>query len=226
MVTVERTLTSVVAAVALTLAACQPSSEQVEERETMSSSAFRNAYETLAASPSDSEISRSLGEASLASLQGGVDATDYQLVEPLTELVTDSRAPVRAAAARLLGFLVRTHRRANDSPLSDSERAAVRPQVETAITALAARFDDEDAAVRLATLQAVTFADDPELIAPLLERLDDSDSTVRLQALMRLHDLRDAAPDGRIADAARELLDDPDPQVRELAELVAARFAT
>lgn len=223
MVAVERILVSCAVALPLVLAACQPNPERVEEGETMPSSAFRDAYEALAASPSDTEISRLLGEASLASLQHGVDATDYQLVEPLSELLTDARASMRAASARLLGFLVRTHRRANDSPLSDVERAAVAPQVEKAIAAVAARFDDEDAAVRLAALQAVALADDPELIDPLVERLDDSDPTVRLQALMRLHDLQDADGDGRIADAVRELLDDPDPQVRTLAELIAAR---
>lgn len=223
---VDRTLTSSVAAALLVLVACQPNPEPTEERETMPSSAFHNAYETLAASPSDDEISRLLGEASLASLQRGVDAADYRLVEPLTELLGDARSEVRTASARLLGFLIRAHRRADDSPLSDAERAAVRPRVEEAIAALAAKFDDEDAAVRLAALQAVTFADEPELIAPLLECLDDPDPAVRLQALMRLHDLRDRDRDGRIADAARELLDDPDPQVRELAELVAARSTT
>lgn len=226
MVAVERTLTNCVAAALLALVACQPSAERAGERETMSSSAFHHAYETLAASPSDAEISRLLGEASLASLQHGVEAADYRLVEPLSELLDDPRAGVRAASAKLLGFLVRVHRRANDSPLADAERATVRPRVEEAITALVASFDDEDATVRLAALQAVAFADDAKLIEPLVERLDDADPAVRLQALMRLHDLRDADRDGRIAGAARELLDDPDPQVRELAELVAAGSST
>lgn len=230
MIAVERVLAGSVAVVMLALVGCQQGAERQnrqdrhpETRETMPSSAFRNAYETLAASPSDAEISRLLSEAGLASLQGGIVPQDFELVKPLSDLVAHPRPAVRAAAAEMLGFLIVAHRREQHSSLSDAEKATVAPQVDAAIQALVSSFGDEDAAVRLAAVKAVDFVKEPALIGDLLPRLDDPDPLVRLQALMRLRRLRDVDQTGRIADAARELLDDPDPQVRELAGLIAAR---
>lgn len=227
MIAVERVLAGFVAVLMLALVGCQQGAERrnrlPEKRETMPSSAFRSAYETLAASPSDAEISRLLSEAGLASLQGGIVPQDFELVKPLSDLIAHPRPAVRAAAAEMLGFLVMVHRREQHSSLSDAEKTAVAPQVDAAIQALASTFDDEDASVRLAAVTAVDFAEEPALIEDLLPRLDDPDPLVRLQALMRLRGLRDLDRTGRIADAARELLDDPDPQVRELAGLIAAQ---
>lgn len=207
------------------LIAC-PSANTEEENGIVSETALSAAYRVLTGSPSDEEITRLLADASLASLQGDVEAGDYELVPRLIELLDGEDTRLREAAAGLLGSLLTAYRRTEQPSLSDAEKASVRPRVDAAIEALAGTFDDEDASLRLAAVKAVSLVERPALIDPLIDRLQDPSALVRLEALFRLHELRDTDDTGRISAAATALLDDPDSQVRELAALIVGSSAS
>lgn len=185
---------------------------------TPSESAVRALYDQLAALPSDAELQRLRAAAALAALQGEVDVEDYGLVPSLRALLDHEPASVRAAAVDLLGALIAAAGRDGGQALPAVDKASVRPQLETATTAVIDHLDDRDDSVRLAAVKALRHAESPRLFDALLARLGDASPLVRFQALTALQD-RDTS--GRTAAAARGLLQDPDEQVRKLAEIVA-----
>lgn len=182
-----------------------------------SESAVRALYEQLATLPSDAELQRLRAAAALAALQREVDAGDYALVPQLGALLDHERAAVRAAAIDLLGALIAAGRERGRA-LPATGEANVRAQLEAATTAVIDHLDDRDDSVRLAAVKALRHAESPRLVDALLARLGDDSPLIRFQALAALRD-RDTS--GRTAAAARDLLQDPDEQVRKLAEIVA-----
>ncbi|HJR73045.1 MAG TPA: HEAT repeat domain-containing protein [Luteimonas sp.] len=186
-------------------------------------SPFRNIYDALAAAPADAELEKLRARTSLVTLQGQVAAADYALAEPLATLLSHERAGVRATAADLLGALI-ANAQGRRSPLPDADRAAAQPQADAAAAALMQVLADPDANVRLSATKALREAKAPGVDQALLARLDDDSALVRFQALSALSE-RPSADRERVAEAARRLRDDPDDQVRRLAELTAAGSA-
>lgn len=225
----------------LPLAGCQPASETAPEARppaeqpmpsptssatppdaaASSESTVRRLHDALIATPPDAELQRLRAAASLAALQGEADVDDYGLVPSLRTLLDHQRASVRAAAVDLLGALIATAGRDGGQTLSATDKAGVQAQLDSATTAVVDRLDDPDDAVRLAAVKALRHAESPRLVDALLERLDDASPLVRFQALSALQDHRARDASGRIAAAARGMLQDPDDQVRQLAEIVA-----
>lgn len=179
-------------------------------------SPFRSAYEALAGAPPGADLGRVRGAAALAGLQNQIRAGDYALVGPLRERLDADDPAIRAAAVGLLGTLAAAARGPDADP-------AIQAYAESAAQAVEEALDDPQAEVRLEATRQLAALEDPARVPALLARLRDPDPLVRFQALSGLQRLEEAGGDPRIRDAARALLQDPDPQVRRLAGLLSGR---
>lgn len=183
-------------------------------------STLQRLHDELASTPADPELQRLRAAAALATVQGDVEAGDYRLVPLLTELAGHERASVRATAVTLLGALLAGAGNGAVASAPTGDRERVGAQVETASAAVIGALGDDNESVRLAAVKALGHARHPQRTDALLARLDDPSPLVRFQALSLLHAEDGGTASGRVADAAQALLDDPDAQVRRLAQLI------
>jgi len=182
-----------------------PAPPQTPPPATAQASAFRAAYDTLAALPPDAQLTGLRASAALSRLQGQVRPGDFALAAPLAGLAGHSRSAIRATAIALLG------------ELAAADGGATLP-VE-ARDALVAGMRDDEEHVRLEATRAAAPLRDDAIRDAMLERLSDASSTVRFHALQALHASGQLKPGTEAHARALALRDDPDRLVRELARI-------
>lgn len=185
-----------------------PAPQQLPPPATTEASAFRKAYDTLAALPPDAELTGLRATAALSRLQGQVRPGDLALAAPLAGLARHPRSAIRATAVALIGELA-----------AAGGGATLPPAARDAL--LAAMADDEEH-VRLEATRAAAPLRDEATRDAMLDRLSDASSTVRFHALQGLHASGHLQPGTRARDRALPLREDPDRLVRELARTTLA----
>lgn len=178
----------------------------------------RAAYEKIVAAENPVERREAASELGALGLRGDLTPGDYALVPTLRKMADSGDATQREAGLIALRPFLHAVQRGKLQEIDETLRA----RADEVLEACTEHLDDGAEAVRVEAVKCVRGVERTSTIDALLPRLSDASWRVRYESLSGLHALRELDEAGRIAKAARPLLQDSKQEVRDMAKLTLA----